>query len=52
MSDNEIYRILKLLEEKKITLNEARLLIEIAINNKIMRSRRNTSEYSPIDVFI
>jgi len=41
MSDQGIYKILKLLEDKKITLNEASLLIEIAINNKMMKSRRS-----------
>ncbi len=41
MSDQEIYRILKLLEEKKITLNEARILIEIAINNKLLKIRKS-----------
>jgi len=40
MSDNIIYNILKLLVDKKITLSKARLLIEIAINNRIMKNRK------------
>jgi len=41
MSDNIIYNILKLLFDKKISLSKARLLIEIEINNKMMKSRKS-----------
>jgi|GEM_PF-2008232 len=41
MSENMIYNILKLLVDKKISLSKARLLIEIEINNKIMKSRKS-----------
>lgn len=41
MSENIIYNILKLLVDKKISLSKARLLIEIEINNKIMKSRKS-----------
>jgi hypothetical protein len=40
MSENIIYNILKLLVDKKISLSKARLLIEIEINNKMMKSRK------------
>jgi len=40
MSEKNIYKVLILLTEKKITLCHARILIEIAINNRIMKSRR------------